>query len=85
MVGKEDPTFVKPFSFVLPSYMTFQKYIENRNKIMTEKKKAEDERSKCEENKGIRYKRAAKRSPKIVEESCGVRKGNKEKEKDIGS
>ena len=85
MVGKEDPTFVKPFSFVLPSYMTFQKYIENRNKIMAEKEKVEEERSKLEEKKCVRYKykRAAKRSVKIVEESCRFRKRKKEKGKFI--
>ena len=71
-------------SFVFPSYMMLQKYIENRNKIIVEKEKAKEDRSKLEEKKGVKYKRAAKRSSKIVEESCGVKKGKKDKEKVIG-
>ena len=42
---------------------------------MAEKEKVEEEMSKLEEKKGVRYMRAAKMSGKIVEESYGVKKG----------
>lgn len=51
---------------------------------MIDKEKAEEEISKLEEKKGVKYKRAAKMSHKIVEEICGVKKGKKEKGKFIG-